>query len=277
MRPIRQVHRGPAQALLLAGVLVAGMTLAACHHDPRGESLGQTLAPGEVAWTAPETSTIPPGEAGQAIQRGQDIFAHTPTAAAKYVGNGLACRNCHLKDGIEPFAAPMVGVTHRYPAFSKRAGKTVDLKERIEECMVRSENGRPMPEDGQTMNDLVAYMTWLSQKVPAGAHLHGGGLIKVQAPAHVDAANGQKLYATICANCHGPDGAGSPPAYPPLWGPDSFNAGAGMAKPAKMAAFVLKNMPFDQPGSMTVQQAFDVAAYVASKPRPAMNPAYKSF
>jgi thiosulfate dehydrogenase len=36
----------------------------------------------------------------------------------------------------------------------------------------------------------------------------------------------------------------------------------------KMAAFVQHNMPKSSPGSLTSQQAYDVAAYVHSQPHP---------
>jgi cytochrome c len=47
-----------------------------------------------------------------------------------------------------------------------------------------------------------------------------------------------------------------------------------MNQVSKMAAFVLRNMPQNNPGSLTRQQAYDVAAYVASKPHSPYNHAY---
>jgi len=64
-------------------------------------------------------------------------------------------------------------------------------------------------------------------------------------------------------------------SIPPLWGDDSFNAAAGMAKLAHAAAFVRTNMPFGvryQDPVLSVQQAWDVAAYMLSKPRPPAPP-----
>ena len=54
-----------------------------------------------------------------------------------------------------------------------------------------------------------------------------------------------------------------------------INAAAGMAKLAHVAAFVRTNMPFGvryQDPVLTVQQAWDVAAYMISKPRPPAPP-----
>ena len=57
--------------------------------------------------------------------------------------------------------------------------------------------------------------------------------------------------------------------FPPLWGPDSFNDGAGMHRVLTAARFIKARMPFGQP-DLTDAQAFDVAAYINSQPRPAM-------
>jgi thiosulfate dehydrogenase len=59
-----------------------------------------------------------------------------------------------------------------------------------------------------------------------------------------------------------------------LWGPDAYNDGAGMNQVKKMAAFVIRNMLQNNPGTLTPQQAYDVAAYVASKPHSSYNSAY---
>jgi thiosulfate dehydrogenase len=83
-----------------------------------------------------------------------------------------------------------------------------------------------------------------------------------------DADRGRQVYAQQCALCHGPDGAGQTPAIPALWGPGAYSDGAGMNEIGKMAAFVQHNMPKSSPGSLTSQQAYDVAAYVHSQPHP---------
>ena len=62
---------------------------------------------------------------------------------------------------------------------------------------------------------------------------------------------------------------------PPLWGDDSFNAAAGRAKTGYAAAYVRANMPFGvqyRNPVLSVQQAWDVGAYMISKPRPPTPP-----
>jgi thiosulfate dehydrogenase len=55
---------------------------------------------------------------------------------------------------------------------------------------------------------------------------------------------------------------------PPLWGPNSYNWGAGMAQVDKAAAFIRANMPLGAGGTLTVQQAWDIAWYIDGQVRP---------
>jgi thiosulfate dehydrogenase len=50
-----------------------------------------------------------------------------------------------------------------------------------------------------------------------------------------------------------------------------------MARVPVLAAWVQHNMPQNKPGSLTPQQAYDIAAYIDSHPRPQFNPAYKKY
>jgi thiosulfate dehydrogenase len=59
--------------------------------------------------------------------------------------------------------------------------------------------------------------------------------------------------------------------FPPLWGPDSYNDGAGMDHYPRIVGFVRRNMPRGVDPlhpQLTLQQAWDVAAYVLAMPRP---------
>jgi thiosulfate dehydrogenase len=209
--------------------------------------------------------------------KGELVFDRTPKYAAPYVGNQLACADCHSDSGKAAYAAPMIDLAGLFPMFNKRAGHVISLKERIQECFVRSENGQPPPPDSPEMLALVAYIDSLSAGQKHGKAFAGRGLVKLP-ELKGDPARGKLVYVQAsCSTCHGTDGAGVPPFLPPLWGPGSFNDGAGMDKPAKMAAFVDHNMPQNHPGSLTAQQAYDVTAYVQKMPRPKFNQAYKSY
>ncbi len=220
---------------------------------------------------------IPSGPLGDSIRLGLNIFKNTPKYASSYVGNKLSCSDCHLQDGIAAYSSPLVGVPGTFPAYNQRAHRVITFEERIQECFVRSENGsRMIPADSVEMTALVAYMQWISRGQPAGKTPPGRGLVRLPA-LNGNLTRGEVIYAKRCSSCHGAHGAGIAHFFPPVWGNDSFNTGAGMDHPAKMAAFVQHNMPLNSPGSLTAQQAFDVSAYIDSKPHPAFNTAYKSY
>ena len=78
---------------------------------------------------------------------------------------------------------------------------------------------------------------------------------------------GHPLFRDNCARCHGTNGQGIG-VVPALWGAKSYSIGASMARVERAASFIRNNMPFDRPGSLTDQQAFDIAAYIDSMTRP---------
>jgi thiosulfate dehydrogenase len=165
--------------------------------------------------------------------------------------------------------------------------QVLTLRERINGCMRRSMNGKNLPEDGPEMEALIAYIKFLGQGTPEGVRVAGMGLLPLaDPPLAADSGRGGKVYAELCANCHKADGQGErnqPPSLgysiPPLWGDDSFNAAAGMAKLAYAAAYIRANMPFGVrylDPVLSVQQAWDVAAYMISMPRPPAPPGAES-
>lgn len=89
---------------------------------------------------------------------------------------------------------------------------------------------------------------------------------------------GLVVYQAHCQSCHGQDGQGQiiagVAALPPLWGPQSFNWGAGMHRVNTAADFIYENMPLGKSVQLTPQQAWDVAAYMNSQERP-QDPRFK--
>jgi len=258
--------RGPLLASYLAVAAVCAILSGCRSHQ---EQMTAATPISGNAQSAEESLPAP-------VQQGKLIFDETPKYAHSYVGNKLACADCHLKSGTAAYSAPMIDMAGLFPMFNKRAGHIISLENRIQECFARSEAGEPLPLDSAEMRGLVAYIDWLSRNGVKGKPFKGRGLVKLPALKGNPTA-GKAIYADQCAVCHGADGAGVPPVLPALWGENSYNDGAGMNDPAKMAPFVIHNMPQNQPGTLTPQQAFDVAAYIHTKPRPKFNQAYKSY
>ena len=211
-------------------------------------------------------SAIPDGPLGASVRRGRALLLHTRDSLPRNVGNNLRCTSCHLDGGLRPNAAPLVGVYARFPQFRTRTGKVAMLEERVNDCFERSMNGRAIPWQSSEMRDIVAYLSFLSSGIAAPGVVVGQGLPHL-APLEPDTARGRAIYASTCAVCHGPDGGGIA-TNPALWGPRSYNIGASMARLGPAAGFIRHNMPFDRPGTLTDQQAHDVAAYINSHTRP---------
>lgn len=221
----------------------------------------------------PDESSIPAGPLGDAIRRGERLARQTPTYAAPYVGARLNCTSCHLDRGRQAWAAPWAGLWGLFPEYSTRSGRLEDLADRINDCFERSMNGKPLPRDGDDMLAMLAYIAWLSRGVPTGVAVTGRGFLRLAPVRDPDPVNGKAVYAAKCAACHGADGqgvagAGGEPVFPPLWGARSFNVGAGMARVGTAAAFVKAKMPLGRGGSLSDQEAYDVAAYFTREARP---------
>ena len=208
---------------------------------------------------------IPAGALGDAVRRGRALLVATRESLPAHVGNRLRCVSCHLDEGRRE-SGSWVGVFARYPQYRARSATIETIEYRVNDCFRRSMNGAALDPSGRDMTDIVAYLAYLSHGAPVEAPQPSTRL-QHWATFTADAEAGAQVFAATCAKCHGPDGSGTA-GGPPVWGPASYNIGAGMARVRTAAEFIRRSMPFDQPGTLTDQQAFDVAAYVNAQSRP---------
>ncbi len=251
------------------------MKLFACAALLAGLGIGSfgIVHAGTSAFQPPPDDAIPKGELGDAVRLGQAIFHDPRTRAGAFVGNDLACTNCHLDDGRLAGSAPLWAAWVSYPAFRKKTGQVDSFEERLRGCFRYSMNGREPPPGDPVLVALQAYAFFLAKGLPTGEEPQGRGYPEVPKPAMApDYARGQATYAGKCAACHGADGAGQVSdgtvAVPPLWGAHSYNWGAGMASVKNAAGFIRANMPYGQGGTLSAQDAWDLATYVDSQVRP---------
>lgn len=232
---------------------------------------------------APDTATIPRTAAGREIRYGRELVAHTaaylgPQGSVAHLTNGLNCQNCHLQAGTQGFANNFLAVAATYPKLRARSGTVEGIEKRVADCMERSLNGRASPNSSHEMRAIVAYIKWLGQGVPKGKKGYGTGFVQLAyLNRAADPLIGRAVFAAKCQSCHGADGQGQLLAdgreyqYPPLWGPHSYNDAAGLYHVTSFARFVKAAMPygatFDH-SQLTNKQAWDVAAFVNSQPRP---------
>lgn len=233
-----------------------------------------------------DPTTLGDSEEDAVIKFGYQLFNQTPkylgpdngNADMVYQGNRLACKNCHLNSGTKAYSAPLIGIVQRFPQFRGRENKMGTIQERINGCFERSMNGKMLPEESKEMQALVKYLEWLSRFAPEDGKIKGQGFVKIFIPNRaVDLEHGKQVFAKNCAVCHTPSGKGVMDAngytylYPPLWGDDSFNHGAGMARVITSAQFIKANMPFGTKHNapeLTDEEAYDVAGYINQQERP---------
>lgn len=235
-------------------------------------------------WVAPDVSTIPSGSEGQRIRYGHQLITHTakylgPNGSVLQITNGMNCQNCHLEAGTKLYGNNYAGVASTYPKFRARSGSIETIEKRVNDCIQRSLNGKPLSSDSEELKSFVSYIKWIGSQVPKDSIPKGTG---IETPTMLDRPSdperGRIVFQQNCTRCHGNNGEGMKVAdseewlYPPLYGADSYNTGAGLYRLSRFAGYVKHNMPndlasFEKP-FLTDDQCWDVAAYINSMPRP---------
>jgi thiosulfate dehydrogenase len=238
--------------------------------------------PGSL-WKAPDSTAIPKDKTGDMIRYGKELLAHTakyfgPNGSIAQLSNGMNCQNCHLEGGSRLFANNYASVAATYPKLSFRSGKIQPISQRITDCFNRSLAGKVPDTNGREVRAMIAYINWIGQGVKKGKKLFGAASGKMAYLAHpADPVKGQAIFISKCKVCHGANGEGILAAdkktytYPPLWGVNSYNNGAGMYRISNLAGFVKNNMPFGatyKTPLLTNEEAWNVAAFINSQPRP---------
>jgi thiosulfate dehydrogenase len=269
---------------------------AACSHkdDPNALVFGLKLSGPLIssrttmatAWEFPKNpltdATLDDSKLSNEIRWGFRIFTNTPREAPRFAPGKVSCNNCHLNGGQRELSLPLVGVAGMFPEYNKRSGRLYSLGDRIVDCFLRSENATGLGEgdlpttSSKEVLALSAYITWLAEGAAVGKNptwrgrntIASSNLIPIE---KLDQRRGEALFMEHCANCHGEDGQGIAIADKkagPLWGPDSWNDGAGAARVYTLAGIIRYSMPYLNPGSLTDQEVQEVAAFINSKPRP---------
>jgi thiosulfate dehydrogenase len=244
------------------------------------------IANKDSTWVGPsiyiDNTTL--GEERELVIYGQDLIAHTskylgPKGSVAQITNGMNCQNCHLQAGAKAWGNNFASVFSTYPKFRDRSGQIETIYKRVADCMERSLNGLSVDSNSREFKAIYAYIKWLGQDVQKGKKPHGSGIEKLAfLDRAADPQKGQIVYTAKCQTCHGVNGEGQLTAdaleysYPPLWGPHSYNDGAGLYRISNFAGFVKNNMPnlltSHKNPTLTEAECWDVAAYVNSQSRP---------
>jgi thiosulfate dehydrogenase len=243
----------------------------------------------DSAWVPPSlfTDYELAGNERALVIYGEDIIANTsryfgPKGSVAQISNGMNCQNCHLNAGKKNWGNNYSAVYSTYPKFRARSGETEGIYKRVSDCFERSLNGSAPDSNSKEYKAIYEYMKWVGQGVQKGQKPVGSGI--EQLPFLDRAASpekGKNVYIAQCQTCHGADGQGKLNGngtgyeYPPLWGLHSYNIGAGLFRLSSFAGYVKNNMPFNLAShnnpKLSTEEAWDVAAYVNSQPRPLMD------
>lgn len=243
----------------------------------------------KAAWEFPRNplndAALDKSRLSDEIRRGFRLFTNTSAEAPRYAPGGMSCTNCHMNGGQRERSMPLVDVAGMFPEYNRRSGRLFSLGDRVTDCFLRSENATgtsaeagqlPTPSSPEVLA-ISAYLTWLSKGAAMGKNPTWRGQNAIPASALIpietlDRAKGEQIYKERCATCHGPDGQGvqiGDKIAGPLWGPRSWNDGAGAARVYTLAGMIRYSMPYLDPGNISDADAQQVAAFIDSKPRPA--------
>lgn len=272
--------------IIILGVLILGAVLQKLWEPKQDLQSLLAATPVDSAWSGPslylETETT--GEERELLIYGQDLIANTayylgPKGKVASLTNGMNCQNCHLDGGTRAWGNNYGAVYSTYPKFRDRSGQVESIYKRVADCMERSLNGKAVDSNSKEFKAIYHYIKWVGKEVKKGVKPFGSGLEKLRyLDRAADPQIGKVAYIQKCQSCHSPDGTGqlNPDgvgyAYPPLWGAGSYNDGAGLYRLSNFASYIRNNMPFNQAShhspALTTEEAWDIAAFVNSQPRP---------
>ena len=189
--------------------LFVGMLLAAALIKA-GHLLARDLVTVDLTqWSFPDLAAVGDDPFGRLVKYGHALVTNTaneigPTVAdpnKRFSGNNLACQNCHLQAGTQPYAMPLTGIWGQFPQYRGREGAVATLEDRINGCMQRSMNGRPLPLDSNEMKAFTAYMRWLSTGIPTGASLIRRRHLAHQGAGACSRSQPRRLRLRRCLQC----------------------------------------------------------------------------
>lgn len=153
----------------------------------------------------------------RSLQLGYEVLVNTSKvigplvadATKRTTGNNLECISCHLNEGTKAFGIPLNTVLDRFPQFRGRENKIGTIEDRINGCLTRSMNGKPLDVNAQEMKALVAFLGWLNKETTkdVGNELYATAMEKGLKPMEwpnrpADLNHGAQVFEQKCVLCH---------------------------------------------------------------------------
>jgi thiosulfate dehydrogenase len=226
-----------------------------------------------------DVSKMPEGKFGEEVKYGRMLMMQTAKyigpegLAGKWLGNNMNCTNCHQDGGIKGYSFNLILSHEKYPQYRAREAKVLTLAERVNNCIERPLNGKPLPLDGREMVAILCYLKWINSIAGKSENLEGSQNLEIKFPVRAtNSERGGKLFMLHCQRCHGATGDGQlePDSqlylYPPIWGEKSYQRGSSMHRVIKLAQWLKANMPYDKATwnrpFLSDEEALDIAAFI---------------
>ena len=229
--------RAAGGRLLVTGAAIGSVALIAIAEPMAPAGRSAVEAGDGPGFSPPPTTAIPDGPAGDAIRRGQAIFDNPALHAAEYVGNAMACRNCHLDSGRRAGSSPMWAAWGGLSPISKEDGFDQHdgrphhwlfhlFDECVEQPVGRAASRRVRRQSRPRSLFPLARNRSAYWPANGGRGISGGSASRIG----YDPGRGAPLYEQKCSGCHGSDGQGAAQpdgkiVYPPLWGRTELQLG----------------------------------------------------
>lgn len=191
----------------------------------------------------------------------------------KHTATKVSCSNCHQNAGTKQFSFDLLTAYSHYPQYRAREDRVLSLADRVNNCIERPLNGKPLDSNSREMRAFVAYLKWLDSFVPADKKDKLNKHLELSFPDRAaDPAKGEAIYVARCSRCHGKNGEGKTGddkysyQYPVLWGDSAYQSGSSVHRVIKMTPWIKANMPYDSATwnkpVLTDEEAFDVTAFL---------------
>ena len=234
---------------------------------PRGGS-GQSPAP--AASAAYDPAALPSGELGDSIKLGRDIVMNTQQTMPGYVRAKLECASCHVEGGTVAKGGSFIGTASYFPQCNPRANRVITLQDRLAECFPLQHE---RPAAGYASKEMVAmvcvHRVAFARNAAALDPARANRFIEPLPSARRTSRAARRSTRSKCATAIRPAAPASPVRF--------RRCGARVVQHrrrygahrsddrVRVATICRKNAP----GSLSLQDAYDVSAYVLSHDRPA--------
>ena len=182
-------------ARLAISLLVLGAAVSASGQRPeRGDEIRPEDRRSGYTFLLPQTRAMQDDDLANPgflwVSEGQELWRTAAGAA------GRSCADCHREAPVS-----MKGVAARYPAYDARAGRVINLEQRINGCRLDHQQAAALAYESRELLALTAYVGLQSRGMPVQAAIDGPARPFFEA-GRAEFLMRQGQFNLSCAQCH---------------------------------------------------------------------------